>query len=238
MTAPRTWVIVPAAGQGSRMGAAVPKQYLPLAGAAVLERTLRVILAAAEPHSMIVAVDADDARFSQLPSAQDSRVLRVIGGATRAASVWAAMQQIATQARDDDLVLVHDAARPLVAAEDLQALLACLRDQPQAGAVLAAPVADTLKKGLSHGGVARVQSTLNRDGVWAAQTPQGARFGILYPVLKQADHQQITDEAMALEAASVPVLLVPATAPNFKLTHPLDLALAEAWLNANPLEHR
>ena len=230
MTAARTWVIVPAAGQGARMAADRPKQYLCINGMTVLERTLLRLLEAADPIALVVALDARDSRFTDLAVAKHPRVKSVVGGASRAASVWAAMQSIAAQARSDAVVLVHDAARPLVAAQDVAAVLACLRSNPQTAAVLAAPVADTLKQGTEDKAGPRVQQTLNRDGVWAAQTPQGARFGALYQVLAQADCTQITDESMALEAAAVPVQLVPATAPNFKLTRPLDLALARAWL--------
>lgn len=236
MSAPRTWVIVPAAGRGARMGSERPKQYLSLAGMTVLERTLAGLLRAARPVAVVVALDPQDRDFSSLHLARDPQIHGVVGGASRAASVWAALEHIAPQARSNDLVLVHDAARPLVASRDVAAVLASLNAHPQAGAVLATPVADTVKKAAAQATMARVQQTLSRDGLWAAQTPQGARFGQLYQVMEQADLAHTTDEAMALEAAGVPVYLVPATAPNFKLTRPQDLALAEAWLRAQPQE--
>lgn len=225
----RPWLVVPAAGQGRRMGADRPKQYLPLAGRPVLARTLERLHAALPQARLCLCLDPDDPYFDPawVPFAEWRRAP---GGAERVDSVVAALAAIAPDAADDDLVLVHDVARPCVTVEDLARLLAALADEP-VGGLLAAPVADTMKR---DDGAGRVAATESREGLWHALTPQGFRFGPLRRALGAALARglPVTDEASAVEAAGQAPRLVAGRRDNLKITHPEDLALAELVLSA------
>lgn len=225
----RLWLVVPAAGQGRRMGADRPKQYLSLAGRPVMARTLSRLYAAFPAARLCLCLDADDARFDPawVPFA-DWR--RTPGGAERVDSVANALAAIAASAAQDDLVLVHDVARPCVTVEDLQRLLAALDDDP-VGGLLAAPVADTMKR---DDGAGRVAATAPREGLWHALTPQGFRYGLLREALATAAARglAVTDEASAVEALGLSPRLVSGRRDNLKITHPEDLLLAERVLSA------
>jgi len=150
-----------------------------------------------------------------------------VGGATRAASVLAGLRHLVSQgAQPSDWVLVHDAARCLVRAEDVTRLIEACRGDP-VGGLLALPLADTLKMA-RHG---RVQGTLDRSDKWLAQTPQMFRCGLLLDALLQAG-AAVTDEASAIEHLGHSPLLVRGSAHNLKVTYPDDFALAEALLQA------
>lgn len=219
------WLVVPAAGNGRRMGAATPKQYLQLAGATVIEHALAPFLADERCRGVFVALAAGDARWPALPCARESRVRAVAGGAARRDSVAAGLAAIAAGGgAAEDWVLVHDAARPCLARADLERLLAALPSSPD-GALLAVPVADTLKRA---DGDSRSSGTVDRDGLWRALTPQAARLGVLRAALEHAPHA--TDEASALEAAGLRPRLVPGAATNVKVTEPADLEFARLVL--------
>ncbi len=217
------WLVVPAAGQGRRMGADRPKQYLELDGRPVLAHTLVRLHAAFPAARLCLCLDPDDDRFDPtwVPFT-DWR--RVSGGAERVDSVINALEAIAAEAGDDDLVLVHDVARPCVTVADLHRLHAALADDP-VGGLLAAPVADTMKR---DDGAERIAATEPRAGLWHALTPQGFRFGLLRRALADAMEAgvAITDEASAVEALGLAPRLVSGRRDNLKITHPEDLALA------------
>ncbi|TDB02502.1 2-C-methyl-D-erythritol 4-phosphate cytidylyltransferase [Halomonas marinisediminis] len=223
------WLVVPAAGQGRRMGTDRPKQYLTLDARPVMAHTLTRLHAAFPGARLCLCLDPDDAWFDPdwVPFA-DWR--RVAGGAERADSVANALGAIAGEARDDDLVLVHDVARPCVDVEDLRRLLQVLADDA-VGGLLAAPVADTMKR---DDGAGRVALTEPRAGLWHALTPQGFRYGLLTQALRQAAASgvTVTDEASAVEALGHAPRLVPGRRDNLKITHPEDLALAGMILAA------
>ncbi|MGE4532975.1 2-C-methyl-D-erythritol 4-phosphate cytidylyltransferase [Halomonas sp.] len=223
------WLVVPAAGRGRRMGADRPKQYLTLAGRPVLAHTLARLHAAFPAAKLCLCLDPGDTWFDPawVPFA-DWR--RVAGGAERADSVANALVAIEGEAREDDLVLVHDVARPCVALDDLRRLKRALDDEP-VGGLLAAPVADTMKR---DDGAGRVAATEPRDGLWHALTPQGFRHGLLARALAAAADAgvAVTDEASAVEALGEAPLLVPGRRDNLKITHPEDLALAGLILAA------
>lgn len=229
------WAIVPAAGCGRRMGGTVPKQYLPLAGATVIEHALAGVLAAPGLDGVMVALAAEDDRFTRLPLAGDSRVHRVIGGVERAHSVLAAADALAARlpAAGQAWVLVHDAARPCLHPDDMQRLLAC-RGRPP-GALLACALADTLKQAVA-GGAERpvVARTLPREGLWRAMTPQLFPLALLREALRAALAAGAvpTDEADAVERLGHAPMLVSGRADNLKITRPEDLALADAVLAA------
>ena len=226
------WLVVPAAGQGRRMGADRPKQYLELDGRPVLAHTLARLHAAFPAARLCLCLDPDDTRFDPawVPFA-DWR--RVPGGAERVDSVSHALEALADEAGDDDLVLVHDVARPCVTVVDLQRLHAALADDP-VGGLLAAPVADTMKR---DDGAGRVATTESRAGLWQALTPQGFRFGLLRRALAVAETRgvAVTDEASAVEALGLAPRLVSGRRDNLKITHPEDLALAGQILAAQQL---
>lgn len=233
MTAVRLWLIVPAAGRGRRMGADRPKQYLPLAGRPVLAHTLTRLHRAYPQASLRLCLDADDGWFDPawVPFA-DWR--RVAGGEERVDSVVRALEDLAPEASDDDLVLVHDVARPCVHPDDLRRLLEVLDTDP-VGGLLAAPVADTMKRA---DGAGRVAATESRDGLWHALTPQGFRYGLLSEALGAARRAGIvvTDEASAVEALGLAPRLVAGRRDNLKITHPEDLPLAARILAAQAAE--
>lgn len=218
-----TWLVVPAAGQGRRMGADRPKQYLTLDALPVMAHTLARLHAAFPEARLCLCLDPGDAWFDPawVPFA-DWR--RVPGGRERADSVANALAAIDNEARHDDLVLVHDVARPCVAVDDLRRLTRALADEP-AGGLLAAPVADTMKRDDGAGGVALTEP---RGGLWHALTPQGFRYGLLTRALSEAAEAgvAVTDEASAVEALGLAPRLVPGRRDNLKITHPEDLALA------------
>jgi len=222
------WVIVPAAGSGKRMGAEKPKQYLSLAGKPLIAHTLENILSWPGLSGVVIAIAADDSEFQSLAAAQDPRVHAVTGGAERADSVLAALEYLSHRVSAETIVLVHDAARPLVSQRDIQSLL-----NASPIALLAQPASDTIKQSQREAGKALVRQTLPRDQIWLAQTPQKSPLQLLYQALKTGlahDPKAITDEASALERAGHQPELVAACRSNFKITHPADLILAEALL--------
>ncbi|QJQ96075.1 MULTISPECIES: 2-C-methyl-D-erythritol 4-phosphate cytidylyltransferase [Halomonadaceae] len=225
----RLWLIVPAAGKGSRMGAQRPKQYLPLGERCVLELTLTRLHQAFPEAQLRLCLAEDDHWFDPtwVPFADWQRVA---GGEQRADSVRQALASLEGQAADDDLVLVHDVARPCVDLNDLARLLEALVDDP-VGALLAAPVADTMKRADA---TKRVAVTESRESLWHALTPQGFRFRLLVNALDEARRLgvTVTDEASAVEALGHAPRLIAGRRDNLKITHPEDLMLAEQILAA------
>ncbi|QGX38815.1 2-C-methyl-D-erythritol 4-phosphate cytidylyltransferase [Permianibacter aggregans] len=229
----RCWAIIPAAGSGSRLGADRPKQYLSLHGATVLFHTLSFFLADSRFSQVLVALAADDQLFRHSDAAA-LPVQTVVGGDTRHASVLAALRALQGRAEDHDWVFVHDAARPLLLASDLQQLFTTLKDAETenfAGAILAVPVADTLKRVANDG---TIEATVDRQGLWRAMTPQVFRFQALLTALISSESRAIavTDEASAMEAAGHTVRIVRGRDDNIKITQGQDLMIAEqifAW---------
>ena len=216
------FAVVAAAGSGSRLGG-VAKQYRLLAGRSMLAHSIAALLA--DPRirrvSVLIASDDDQAAgiVGEFPSEQV--VSLACGGPTRAATVAAGVR--ACPATDSDIIVVHDAARPCLHRQDLGRLLDAAAHSPD-GALLAAPVAATIKReesGASAG-------TVERRGLWEAMTPQAAPAGLLRSVLE--GEETVTDEAQALERAGRTPRLVQAAHPNPKVTGASDLQLAECLL--------
>jgi 2-C-methyl-D-erythritol 4-phosphate cytidylyltransferase len=226
---PPFWVVIPAAGIGSRMRADRPKQYLQLAGRAILEHTLDCFLDHPRLKGLVLSLAADDPFWPALPCATDPRIQRVEGGAERADSVLAGLLRLVELgAQEGDWVLVHDAARPNLARSDLDRLLAELADDP-VGGLLAVPARDTLKR---IGADGRVAETVDRSLIWQAYTPQMFRFAALHRALADAlvAGVAVTDEASALEWAGQAPKLVEGRADNLKITRPEDLEwLRQRW---------
>jgi 2-C-methyl-D-erythritol 4-phosphate cytidylyltransferase/2-C-methyl-D-erythritol 2,4-cyclodiphosphate synthase len=230
MSAPRerrVWAIVPAAGRGARFAevaqASAPKQYAALHGATVLEWSLRALLAEPRVSAVVVALAADDSHWPAVAERLKSAKLQTtVGGANRQDSVLNGLDHLASQAAADDWVLVHDAARPCFNSTDLTALLDAVAVSP-AGAVLAAPVVDTVKREL--GGAL---ATVDRQGLWRALTPQVFAYAQLRHALKEAALAGVlvTDEAQAVERMGLRPALVQGSPFNVKITRMSDLTTA------------
>jgi len=224
----RYWAVFPAAGRGNRVGADRPKQYLEIAGRPLIEYALGTVLNLPSLSGAVVAVAADDAYWGDTALAGDSRLTTVHGGDERFLSVLAGLEALDGRAADQDWVLVHDVARPCLSAAGLCRLVSELDEDP-VGGLLAIAVADTLK---SSGDGIRIDATVERCGLWRAQTPQQFRYGLLRRALESARNQGIvvTDEAQAIELLGLTPRLVAGEERNIKVTRPEDLALAAYYL--------
>lgn len=235
--------MIAAAGSGERLGAGGPKAFVPLAGRGMIEWSIAACRAAGSVRSIVVACPP-----GHVHDLAGGDVGVVDGGATRAQSVSNALAAVGTE-----LVAIHDAARPLVTPELVDAVVAALLEDPDAaGAIAATPVADTIKRAASTGDATQpptgcnafevhiaaktlhpvVEGTVERGELWAAQTPQVFWVEALRAALA-GDPGRIaaaTDEAMLIEAAGGRVLIHPAPAGNLKVTTPVDLKLAELLL--------
>jgi 2-C-methyl-D-erythritol 4-phosphate cytidylyltransferase / 2-C-methyl-D-erythritol 2,4-cyclodiphosphate synthase len=248
------WLVMPAAGSGSRFGAASPKQYAKLAGRTVIEWALAPFLADPRCAGIVVALAPQDGEWARiaarLPSAGQGGapgtpppVSTVAGGTHRSLSVRAALAALAGRAAADDWVLVHDAARPCLESPDLERLVAALASH-SLGGLLATAAADTLKRAPAadaSDAAARVCETVDRTLLWRALTPQMFRYDRLCSALDAAHAAQRfpTDEAQALEWQGEQPLLVPGAASNLKITTAEDLVLAAAILRSrHPSEAR
>lgn len=219
--------MIPAAGVGTRMGSGFPKQYAPIAGKPMLMHVLDTFAATESITHTFVVVGAEDVTIKVLLSDSPHLAQRVSviykGGPVRRTSVLNGLRAIREQAADDDWILVHDAARPGLTTELIDRLITAVKDD-KVGGLLAMPIVDTLKRGIDR----RVQGTIPREGLWAAQTPQMFRYALLVRALEQMSN--VTDEASAIEALELHPKLVEGSARNFKVTMPDDVALAELYL--------
>jgi 2-C-methyl-D-erythritol 4-phosphate cytidylyltransferase len=223
---PRYFALVPAAGAGSRFGGTTPKQYLPIHGRPLLWHAVAALSECPAIERVFVVLHPQDAWFDlQGGWPRNVETLRS-GGETRAHSVLNALRAARGTIGDADWVLVHDAARPCITVQLVQALIAAVADDP-AGGILALPVADTLKRADAS---RHVLATQPRDGLWQAQTPQMFRYGTLVDALSAADLASTTDEASAVEGLGLRPKLVPGSTRNIKVTYPDDLKLAELLL--------
>lgn len=222
------WAVVPAAGLGSRFGGDVPKQYLEVAGEPLLAHTLRALLAHPGVAGAVVALAQDDPRWPGWSELEGKPVLACVGGESRAASVLAGLDALPDSVRADDFVLVHDAARPNLHPDDLGQLLERGRADP-VGAILAAPVRDTLKRAGDEGGIDRTEP---RERLWRALTPQLFRRLQLARAMQAARDAgvAVTDESMAMERKGARPLLILGREDNIKITTPADLAYFEFLL--------
>ena len=223
---PRFHALIPCAGTGSRAGTAQPKQYQSIAGQAMVMHTVQALTQVHQLNSGWLILSSQDDHVWPVQGWPAHFKRLACGGASRAESVFNGLQaMLAAGLSGQDWVLVHDAARCLITPRLIQALLAaCANDS--VGGLLALPLPDTLKA--SVGG--RVSQTLSRSDKWLAQTPQMFKMGALAQALENP-HENITDEASAMEAQGLTPLLVEGASFNFKVTYPQDWALAEAVLN-------
>lgn len=224
---PQLYALVPCAGVGERAGADGPKQYAPLAGRSLVSHTLLALAEVKRLRQTLVVLSPNDTVFESHAPEFTGWVARV-GGASRAESVAHGLAELLRRgAQAQDWVLVHDAARCLLRAVWVDALIdACLNDD--VGGLLALPLADTMKQESAG----RVSATVDRAHKWQAQTPQMFRLGELQQALANAG--AVTDEASAIEASGRAPRLVPGSLENFKVTYPSDFALAERLLRTRP----
>jgi len=231
----RYWLVMPAAGAGRRFGSA--KQYARLGERTVLERSLQPFIEDEQCAGGSLVLAADDPQREALSRVLPGKIALVDGGPERAHSVCNGLRALEARASSNDWVLVHDAARPILSSSDLASLLRA-GSADSVGALLATPVADTVKRALAPSGelpegVRRCETTLSRELLWLAQTPQMFRYAPLRSALEQAIAQgrRPTDEAQAMEWQGHAALLVPSHDQNIKVTTRSDLMLAEAILH-------
>ncbi len=222
----RSFAVIPAAGVGSRLGAALPKQYLALAGRPMLRWSVDALLAAPWIERLVVVVAPGDAQAAALLAGLSRVEVLAAGGTTRRDSVLAGLRELERGgAAASDWVLVHDAARPGLGPALLERLRAELRDSA-VGGLLAVPVSDTVKRAAAEG--CAVAATVERERLWLAQTPQMFRLGLLARALDACPGA--TDEAAAVESAGCAPRLVEGARANFKVTTAEDLELMRQWL--------
>jgi 2-C-methyl-D-erythritol 4-phosphate cytidylyltransferase len=224
----RVAAIIPAAGEGRRMGGTVPKQFLQIGGREILARTLEVFetCVAIDDVWVVVADEQCTSCQSTIVERYGFRKIRgvIAGGATRQESVWRGLQQVTASVT---LVVVHDGVRPLVTELLLQQTL---EHASRYGAAIAAvPLKDTLKRVSAAG---TVEATVARERLWRVQTPQAFRHALLHRAFQHAWQQglQATDEAGLIEALGYPVQIVPSYEHNIKITTPDDLIFCEMFL--------
>jgi 2-C-methyl-D-erythritol 4-phosphate cytidylyltransferase len=212
-----TLLILPAAGSGTRLAHRGPKALVPILGHSILSWTLEAFSATNFDRTVVV-VPPD--RLSEFERPVRGRAALVEGGATRSASVRRGFQALG--ASPADIVCIHDAARPLITAAEIDAVLAAAR--AGGAATAATPIVDTVKRVEGE----RIVGTIDREGLYAAGTPQAFRAELLARALETG--REATDEAGLLEALGVVVTAVPVSRWNLKITTPEDLELAEALL--------
>jgi 2-C-methyl-D-erythritol 4-phosphate cytidylyltransferase len=220
--------LIPAAGRGSRYGGAVLKQYLPVCGKAVIAHSISTFQFHPQISGITVILAEDDRWFDSAVGNLVAAVETVTGGDTRAKSVRNGLQHVTDNHPGAEWVLVHDAARPCLSRASLDRLLEQGLQSPD-GAILAMPVGDTLKRA---GGEQGIAATIDRRDLWAAQTPQLFRTSALADAIDAAHRAgcELTDEASAMEFVGARPKLVMGSVANIKITHPTDLAIAEALL--------
>ena len=232
--------LVVAAGRGRRVGSARPKQYLPLRGKPLLAYSMAAFAGLDEIGAVCVAIHPDDRPLYEdalkglSPTAAGKLLEPVGGGATRQGSVHNGLENLARL--EPDIVLIHDAARPLVDAGVIRRTMAAL-DRAD-GAVAALPVSDTLKRAEGPEGALRSAGTLERGSLWRAQTPQTFRFAAILEAHRKAVGRDLTDDAAVAEEAGLEVALVAGSEENLKVTTAEDLVRAEKLLGGRMTEFR
>ena len=222
----RIFALVAAAGTGTRLGEALPKQYLDINGRSMIYHALAALADVARVEKIFVVLSPVDSHWSQrMANIVPPRVSTLpVGGASRAASVANGLAALGAELNANDWVMVHDAARPCIRAELIEQFIDELENDP-IGGLLALPLADTIK--LADDAL-RVEKTLSRENIWRAQTPQMFRYGALKKAL--ATKPEATDEAEAIEALGHQPKLVLGDGANLKVTFAADMELARFLL--------
>lgn len=219
---PGTVALIVAAGRGSRLGGEIPKQYLPIAGQAMLRYSLETLVNHPSIDAVRLVIHPDDRRFYDQATAGFALAEPVAGGATRQQSVLNGLESLTPQA--PDRVLIHDGARPFLDRGTIDRVLAAL--DKTSGAIAAMPVADTVKRASGDA----ITDTIDRRGLWRAQTPQGFRFADILKAHQAQVGRELTDDAAVAEQSGLKVAVVEGSEDNFKVTTREDLARAERRL--------
>ncbi len=223
-----TAALIVAAGRGHRAGGPIPKQYAAIGGASVLTRTIEVFLGHPRVDTVLVVTSPEDRVLYEAAAPAHPKLMPpVVGGETRQASVLSGLRSL--KAKSPSRVLIHDGVRPFVLPETISAVLERL--ETAEGAIAAIPLADTLKQ---SGPDTTISATLDREGVWRAQTPQGFRFASIlkaHEAAAAAGTLNLSDDAAVAEWAKLTVALIPGSEANRKITTAEDLALAERMLS-------
>jgi len=212
----RIAVLIVAAGRGVRAGGGLPKQYRTLGGRPVLARALTPFRAHRAIAEIRVVIHPDDRGLYEQAVGDLDLGAPVAGGATRQASVRAGLEALAAAESPPDVVLIHDAARCSLPADVITRVIAAVDEAT--GAVPALPVADTLKRAAGE----MIETTVSREGLWRAQTPQGFPFPAILAAHRAAAGREMTDDAAVAETAGLAVRIVEGTEANRKLTHAAD----------------
>lgn len=225
--------LIPAAGIGTRMGEKCPKQYLSLGQKTVIEHCLATFLDHPAFLKVVVVLNPEDSYWHTLACSKHPKIHTCMGSDIRMLSVYNGLLALSHVVSDNDWICVHDAARCLLHSEDLDNLLSCVAESQQ-GCVLADKVHDTVKRVTDSR--QQTVSTVSRDKLWLAQTPQIFRYHDLMRAfaLVITENKMITDEAEAIEQLHLPTQLLQAKHPNFKITTPQDLALARMIIEQIP----
>lgn len=223
--------LIVAAGRGTRIGAALPKQYLALAGEPLLRRTAQALALHPGIDMVRTAIHPDDRSHYDGATAGLDLLDPVFGGASRQESVRLGLESFEGLA--PDLVLIHDGARPFPSTDVINRVIGALEHCP--GAVAALPVSDTLRRATTDG---YAGETVDRSGLWRAQTPQGFHYRTILQAHKDLAGEELTDDAAIAERAGIKVQLVEGSEDNFKVTEPADITRAERHLSRSGGETR
>lgn len=215
-------VLIVAAGRGQRFGSTLPKQYARLGGVPVLRHSLITFLAHPGISLVRAVIHPDDRDLYDTAAEGLDAAEPVSGGSSRQYSVRLGLESL--EKADPDLVLIHDGARPFVSERVITRILDALRDGP--AAIAALPLVDTLKRDRDG----HVNGTVDRHGLWRAQTPQGFRYDQILAAHRAAAGQDLTDDAALAELAGLPVALIEGAQENIKVTTQEDLEGGERWL--------
>lgn len=223
MNKPTYSAVIVAAGIGQRVGADIPKQYLPLLDKTIIEHSLQPFLDHPKIANVVVSLAKNDRWFSQLSLSTHPKLQTVIGGKERVDSVLSALYAV----EPNHYVLVHDAARPCITQDDIDKLM-CHVESNNCSAILGSRVRDTMKRTHKNN---QIQQTVERDDLWHALTPQVFQTALLIEAIENNKTPLlITDEASAMEMAGIPVAIIEGRSDNLKVTHPDDLILAALFL--------
>jgi 2-C-methyl-D-erythritol 4-phosphate cytidylyltransferase len=221
-------VLIPASGVGERYGLDIPKQYSTIKDKTVLEHTLQPFINSSKIKQILLVAKDTDTIIDGYQKLSPKIVIKKVGGATRAQSVTNGLN--ALNCKNNEWILVHDAARCCLTTELLEKLIAEVTQTQYVGGILACRATDTVKEVLIDKQI-EIKRTVPRTEIYLAQTPQMFRYDTLKLALKKADLAQITDEASAVELLGHKVLIVESCPSNIKITQPIDRHLAEFFLN-------
>lgn len=231
---PKFWVIIPAAGIGSRMQADKPKQYLDIENKTILEHTVRCFLEHPAFDEVYVGISPQDQYFERYKLHEKQGIKTFQGGKERADTVLNGLNYLSDQAAEQDWIWVHDAARPCLSPTEIDTLIREL-SRTEIGLVLGVPISDSLKRiSLDEqlNGLPKIAETVDRTGLWRAMTPQIFKYSELKTALRYCEEEGIvvTDESSALEKKGLSALMVHGFEQNIKVTLPTDLLKVQEYL--------